>query len=179
MSDLRDRCTKSHEYIFLLSKSASYYFDHSAMKEPAVESRVVERKENPPRYGGKKYSENPEVFHRTKSGNAYAYNGFRNKRDVWSVSTVPYAGAHFATFPEKLIEPCILAGTSSGGGQTVLDPFSGAGTTGVVCAKLGREYIGIELNPEYVKLSEKRIAAVEEEIWRQKAQYSLWEENDA
>lgn len=169
---VKDRCTKSHEYIFLLSKSSNYFFDHSAMQEPACDSRVVERKENPPRYGGKKYSETPEKFHRTKSGNAYAYTGFRNKRDVWRVSTVPYAGAHFATFPEKLIEPCILAGTSNGG--VVLDCFSGAGTTGVVCAKLGRKYIGIELNPEYVKLSEDRIAAVEEEIWRENAQYSLW-----
>ena len=110
-----DRCTKSHEYIFLLSKSPKYYFDHDAMQEPAIDTSVVERKENPPRYGGAKYSATPDKFYRTKSGNAYAYTGFRNKRDVWCVATVPYSGAHFATFPEKLIEPCILSSTKVGG----------------------------------------------------------------
>lgn len=169
-----DRCTKSHEYIFLLSKSPHYFFDHEAMKEEAVESRVVDRLDNATRYGGKKYTATPDKFNRTKSGNAYAYTGFRNKRDVWCVATVPYAGAHFATFPEKLIEPCILAGAPQNG--VVLDCFSGAGTTGVVCARHGREYIGIELNPEYVKLSEDRIAAVQADIDALKAQYSLWED---
>ena len=82
----------------------------------------------------------------------------RNKRDVWSVALHPYSEAHFATYPEELILPCILAGTDEG--DTVLDPFSGAGTTGVVCKKNNRNYIGIELNPEYVELSEKRIEAV-------------------
>lgn len=169
-----DRCTKSHEYIFLLSKSPHYFFDHEAMKEEAVESRVVDRLDNATRYGGKKYTATPDKFNRTKSGNAYANTGFRNKRDVWCVATVPYAGAHFATFPEKLIEPCVLSSTKVGG--VVLDCFSGAGTTGVVCARHGREYIGIELNPEYVKLSEDRIAAVQADIDAQKAQYSLWED---
>lgn len=156
-----DRCTKSHEHVFLLAKAPKYYFDHEAMQEPAV-YEAVERIENPVRYGGKKYTENPTVFERTKSGNAYSYTGKRNKRDVWRIPTTPYAGAHFATFPEALVEPCILAGSRPG--DTVLDPFNGAGTTGVVCAKLGRDYIGTELNPEYVALAEKRIADVKLEL---------------
>lgn len=151
---VKDRCTKSHEYIFLLSKSPKYYFNSNNMKEKAVYTSSQGRKSET-RYGGKKYTATPTVFNRTKSGNAYAYTGFRNKRDVWSVSTKPYSGAHFAVFPEKLIEPCIMAGSKHGG--IVLDPFSGAGTTGVVCKRLGRKYIGIELNREYVALSEKRI----------------------
>ena len=167
-----DRCTKSHEYIFLLSKSPKYYFDHEAMKEPAV-CTLAQGFHQEHRYGGNKYTAIPDVFNRTKSGNAYAYTGYRNKRDVWTVATVPYAGAHFATFPEKLIEPCILAGTTNGG--AVLDCFSCAGTTGVMCAKLGREYIGIELNPEYIELANRRIAVVKEDIEAQKAQMSLWE----
>lgn len=151
---VKDRCTKSHEYLFLLSKSPKYYFNSNNMKEKAVYTSSQGRKSET-RYGGKKYTDTPNIFNRTKSGNAYAYTGFRNKRDVWSVSTKPYSGAHFAVFPEKLIEPCIMAGSKHGG--IVLDPFSGAGTTGVVCKRLGREYIGIELNREYVALSEKRI----------------------
>lgn len=96
----------------------------------------------------------------------------RNKRDVWSVCTKPYSEAHFATYPEELILPCILAGSKKG--DTVLDPFSGAATTGVVCAKNGREYIGIELNPEYIKISEGRISAVKKEIEEQARQVTLW-----
>lgn len=174
---VRDRCTKSHEYIFLLSKSLHYYFDAEAISEPVAEStitryaqdigaqkgsnRVPGRTNGPmkaalPRYGGKKYSEHPGQFYRTKSGHAYDFRPRRNKRDVWTVATTPFKGAHFATFPEKLVEPCILAGSREE--DTVLDPFSGAATTGVVCKRLGREYIGIELNPAYVALSEKRIA---------------------
>lgn len=158
-----DRCTKSHEYIFLLSKSAKYYYDADAIKEPTVTHDTnLNNCPGRTRMGG--------LTH-----NDYDY---RNKRDVWSVSTVPYAGAHFATFPEKLIEPCILAGTTKNGG-VVLDCFSGAGTTGVVCARLGRKYIGIELNPEYVKLSEDRIANVQADIDAQNAQYCLFTEDAA
>lgn len=152
---VRDRCTKSHEYLFLLSKSQNYFFNHDAMKEDAVYTVSQGQSQNH-RYGGNKYTATPDEFYRTKSGNAYAYTGFRNKRDVWSIPVVPYAEAHFATFPEELVKPCILAGSREG--DTVLDPFNGAGTTGVVCVKLGRNYIGTELNPKYVALAEKRIA---------------------
>jgi DNA modification methylase len=171
-----DRCTKSHEYIFLLSKSAKYYYDAEAIKEPVAVStkqrmsqdidkqrgsdRVPGKTNGPmkavlPRYGGKKYTENPEVFSRTKSGNAYDYRDKRNKRDVWSVSTKPYKGAHFATFPPELIIPCILAGCIVNG--VVLDPFMGSGTTGAVAKKLGRNYIGFDLNGKYVELANDRI----------------------
>lgn len=169
-----DRCTKSHEYIFLLSKSQSYYFDHMAMQERAVKD-AVNAENVTTRYGGNKYTANPDVFNRTKSGNAYHYTGFRNKRDVWTVSIQPYSGAHFATFPEKLIEPCILAGCPDGG--VVLDPFNGSGTTGVVSIKNDRNYVGIELNPEYVEMSEKRIADAKERVDQEKAQCSLFEES--
>ena len=168
-----DRCTKAHEYIFLLSKREKYYFDSDATKEPAKDTKVS-GSENPPRFGGKKYGENNERFYATKSGKPYQYTGLRNKRDVWSVTVRPFRGAHFATFPEALVEPCILAGSRRGG--AVLDCFNGAGTTGVVCAKTGREYIGIELNPEYVRMSEERISAVQEQIEIENAQTTLWEE---
>lgn len=170
---VRDRCTKSHEYIFLLSKSPSYFFDHDAMKEESV-CTISQGKSQEHRYGGNKYTATPDKFNRTKSGNAYAYTGYRNKRDVWSVATVPYAGAHFATFPEQLITPCVLAGSPVDG--VVLDCFNGAGTTGVVCARNGRNYIGIELNPEYVALANERISAVEEEIAAAKQQISFFDE---
>ena len=113
---VKDRCTKSHEYIFLLSKSSHYYFNHEEMQEQAVHTAVERR--NAPRYGGNKYTATPDKFYRTKSGNAYAYTGKRNKRDVWSVNTKPDKVAHFATYPEELITPCILAGCPRGGGST-------------------------------------------------------------
>lgn len=132
---VKDRCTKSHEYILLLSKSPRYYFDSEAIQEDCVSQdkrpsalqrardKGYQTKDalNPeaymksvPRYGGKKYTENPDKFYRTKSGNAYDYRPKRNKRDVWTVTTKPYNGAHFATFPPDLIEPCILAGCPRG-----------------------------------------------------------------
>lgn len=172
---VKDRCTKSHEYIFFLTKSSKYHFDDEAIAEPVKEStlkRLAEpnlenQKGSPtpskangtmkavaPRYGGKKYTENHEQFYRTKSGRLYNYYPKRKKRDVWNVSTQPYKGAHFATFPPKLIEPCILAGCPIGG--TVLDPFAGSGTTGMVAKRLGRDFILIELSGEYVKLCEER-----------------------
>lgn len=177
---VRDRCTKSHEYIFMFSKSPRYYFDHEAIKEdsvsydkrPSALQRAREKgyatkdRLNPeaymkslPRYGGKKYTENPDAFYHTKSGNAYDYRPKRNKRDVWTVTTKPYKGAHFATFPPDLIEPCILAGCPIGG--TVLDPFAGSGTTGVVAKKTGRNFVGVELNPEYCDLATDRISRTE------------------
>ena len=167
-----DRCTKSHEYIFLLSKQSRYYFDHDAMQEPAVKTAAFGENRTT-RYGGKKYSGRPESFYRTKSGNAYNYTGYRNKRDVWSVATKPFMEAHFATYPEELIAPCVLVGSRDCG--TVLDPFNGAGTTGVVCLKTGRKYLGIELNPEYIDISEKRLQKVKEQIEWEKAQISFFD----
>lgn len=157
-----DRCTKSHEYIFLLSKSAHYYFDYKAIEEPVVDytskrfkEPIEQTGEKLPRYGGKKYTEHPDKFYRTKSGHAYDFRPTRRKRDVWDVTTKPYKGAHFATFPKDLIEPCILAGSRVGG--TVLDPFAGSGTTGEVAKENGRDFILIELSPEYIPLIERRI----------------------
>lgn len=120
--NIRDRCTASYEHLFLLSKSRRYYFDWTAIREPAV--------------GG----------------------GCRNKRDVWIINTKGYAGAHYAAFPEKLAEPCILAGCPRDG--MVLDPFMGSGTTGAVARRLGRRFTGIEISPAYCKLAAERIAAV-------------------
>ena len=147
-----DRCTKSHEYIFLLSKSARYYYDNEAIKEPSANLGKTAIK-----FGGNKYGDSDDPKHATKSGNEYTDAGTRNKRDVWTVSTRSYKGAHFATFPPALIEPCILAGSPEGG--TVLDPFFGAGTTGLVAQRHGRQWIGCELNPEYAALAQTRIEA--------------------
>ena len=171
---VKDRCTKSHEYIFMLSKSPKYYYDDAAISEPAKESTIKRLSQNienqngsylpgktngnmkasAPRYGGKKYTENPDKFYRTKSGNAYDYRPMRKKRDVWTVTTKPFKGAHFATFPPDLIEPCVLAGCPPKG--IVLDPFAGSGTTGMVAKKNGRNFVLIELNKEYAKLCEER-----------------------
>lgn len=149
-----DRCTKSHEYIFLFSKSSRYYFNHEEMQEQAV-YKAVQRSENTSRYGGRKYTANPENFNRTKSGNAYNYTGKRNKRDVWTVSTKPERSAHFAAFPKELIEPCILAGCPVGG--IVLDPFMGTGTTAMVARTYGRNFIGYEINAEYLEIIKRKI----------------------
>lgn len=121
---VRDRCTKAHEYIFLLSKSDRYYFDNDAIKEPSVSND----------------------------------NDMRNRRSIWTVATKPYKGAHFATYPPELIEPCILAGSRSG--DIVLDPFMGSATTAGVAAKNGRMYLGCELNPEYGDLQQQRIDSI-------------------
>lgn len=171
-----DRCTKSHEYIFLFSKSAKYYYDAEAIAEPVAESTLARcqqgiehqkgsiiigggynkpMKAKPQRYGGRKYTKDPEVFYRTKSGNAYEQRAKRNKRDVWTITTKPFKGSHFATFPFELASNCVLAGCPEGG--VVLDPFIGSGTTGVVARKLNRNYIGIEINPEYQKMATRRI----------------------
>ena len=148
-----DRCTKSHEYIFLLSKSPKYYFDAASIAEPCTCSVT----DNSIKFGGNKYGESQDKHHATYSGNVYTQKQTRNKRDVWVISTQPFSGAHFATYPEELVRNCILAGCPAGG--TVLDPFSGSGTTGKVAHDLGREYIGIELNPAYAEASKKRIGA--------------------
>lgn len=150
---IKDRCTKSHEYIFLLAKSPKYYFDSEAIHEKAVTSGTIPT--NNPRYGGNKYTATPEKFYRTKSGNAYIDWEFRNKRDVWTVQTQPLKEAHFATFPEKLVADCIKAGCPESG--IILDPFMGSGTAAIVARKLNRKYIGFELNPEYIQIADKRL----------------------
>lgn len=126
---VKDRPSRAHEYLFLLTKSQDYYYDYAAMQEPAIQ-------------------------------NGKPNGRSRNRRTVWAVNTEPLPDAHFATFPPRLIAPCILAGTEPG--DTVLDPFFGSGTVGLVCKQLGRRYVGIELNPEYVDIAKKRLGDEEE-----------------
>lgn len=154
---VKDRCTKSHEYIFLLSKSPKYYFDSDAIREDSVDP-VGSANRYKSKFGGSKNEEllRTEQVH-TRPIGMREFDGKRNKRDVWTVATKPYKEAHFATFPTTLIEPCVLAGCPVGG--TVLDPFFGSGTTGLVALQNARKYIGIEINPEYVALAENRIKA--------------------
>jgi len=144
-----DRCTKAHEYIFLLSKNQKYYFDNEAIKEAAT------TKSEGIRFGGNKYGDNDDPKYATKSGNVSKEYEKANKRDVWTVPVKPYSGAHFAVYPEELIQPCILAGSRVG--DVVLDPFFGSGTTGQVCQNLGRKWIGCELNKDYEKLQNERL----------------------
>ena len=148
-----DRCTKSHEYIFLLSKSRKYHFDHEAIKEP-LKGEPETRDKNAEGYQAD-YSKGDRF---SKGERVFGADGMANKRSVWSVPVKPYSGAHFAVFPSELIEPCILAGAPLGG--IVLDPFMGSGTTAQVAQDLGRQYIGCELNPEYGKLQKKRTAQI-------------------
>lgn len=153
-----DRCTKSHEYIFLLTKQPKYYFDNVAIKEPVSEVSLkrAEYAFHSDRPSTKNASMGGEGIHTDKMGTRFVNPEGRNKRDVWTVATKPYAEAHFATYPPELITPCILAGSKPG--DVVLDPFSGSGTTGAVALQLGRNYVGLELNPEYAELSRKRIS---------------------
>ena len=147
---VKDRCTKSHEYLFMLTKSAKYYFNNQAIRETAVTGSW----DKLPPIGGKKHQENGNP---TYSGNQPANDGKRNKRDVWVINTKPFKGAHFAVMPEALVEPCILAGSREGEAEIVLDPFAGSGTVGVVALKHKRKFIGIELNPEYAEIAKNRI----------------------
>ena len=124
---VKDRCTKAHEYIFLLSKSSRYYYDNEAIKESCVDG-----------------------------------SGLKNKRSVWNVALKGFKEAHFATYPEELILPCILAGCPENG--IVIDPFMGSGTTGVVAIKNNRKFIGIELNKEYIDIANKRIEAEKSQL---------------
>jgi len=146
---VRDRCTKAHEYIFLLSKSQKYYFDNDAIKEKAINAGKI---------GGSFNGRQGTADYQAQGGGigseAKNYET-RNRRSVWTVTTKPYSGAHFATFPPDLIEPCILAGAPVGG--VVLDPFMGSGTTAAVAIKHGRNYLGCELNPAYKELQDARI----------------------
>lgn len=150
-----DRCTKAHEYVFLLTKQSRYYYDHKAAAEPAKYAGHTVKASDPnsAKNGAKgKYGATAAGFtqHDTVIGET------RNRRSVWTVTTKPFRGAHFAVMPEALAEPCVLAGSASG--DTVLDPFSGSGTVGVVALRHGRNYVGCELNPDYAALSERRIA---------------------
>ena len=144
---VRDRCTKAHEYIFLLSKSPKYFFDNEAIKVPVKQDWGPRNRTN-----GKYHNEGTGL--QPHSGLEKSYEK-ANKRSVWSVTTKPYKGAHFATFPPALIEPCILAGSRPG--DIVLDPFGGSGTTGAVAIEHGRRSILIELNPEYIPLIQERL----------------------
>lgn len=145
---VQDRCTKAHEYIFLMSKSQKYYYDHEAIKDPVKQDWGTRD-----RTDGKYHNEGSGL--QPHSGLEKSYE-MANKRSVWTVTTKPYAGAHFAVFPADLIEPCILAGAATG--QVVLDPFMGSGTTAQVAQNLGRQYLGCELNPEYEALQNKRLS---------------------
>lgn len=150
---VKDRFTRSHETIFLFSKSRKYYFDADAVKEKAVSDITIQcSREN----NKKNHTAGQKPHAGTLDTNG---DGWRNKRDVWTIPPEPYRGAHFATFPAELARTCIKTGSARG--DTVLDMFSGSGTVGVACILEGREYIGIELNPDYVKLQEERLAATE------------------
>ncbi|WP_425622962.1 DNA-methyltransferase [Brevibacillus borstelensis] len=173
---VRDRPTKAHEYMFLLSKSDRYYYDAESIKEQGTQDEWANG------FRGGAYTEgntfdNQAGGKRTVRGNfkvqqhrpdrePIEYSGMRNKRSVWTVATQPFPEAHFATFPEKLIWPCILAGSPQGG--NVLDPFGGSGTTGVVSKKLGRKYILIEMGAPYIRIADERIK-------RETAQLSIFE----
>lgn len=145
-----DRCTKAHEYVFLLTKSARYFYDNEAIKEKSLGLGVTDIK-----FGGNKYGDSDDPKHATKSGNAYTDSGTRNRRSVWTITTKPFKGAHFAVMPMDLVEPCVLAGSKAG--DTVLDPFAGSGTVGVVALRHDRKFLGVELNPDYAAIAEERI----------------------
>lgn len=161
---VKDRCTKAHEYIFLLAKSAQYYYDNEAIKEPVKEISIrrAEYGWDCDRPSTKNASMNGEGIHTKKMGTRFVNPDGRNKRSVWTVTTKPFKEAHFATFPPDLIEPCILAGCPEGG--VVLDPFMGSGTTALVAMQNQRNFIGFELNPEYIKIAKKRISDVQLKI---------------
>ena len=147
---VKDRCTKSHEYIFLLSKNQNYYYDNEAIKEPVKQDWGTRD-----RTKGKYH--NPGTGLQPHSGLTKSYER-KNKRSVWTVNKKPYKGAHFATYPEELIEPCILAGSRTG--DTILDPFMGSGTTAYMARKHDRHYLGCELHEDYGSLIQKRIKAI-------------------
>jgi DNA modification methylase len=144
---VQDRCTKAHEYIFLLTKKSHYYFDNKAIKEPVKDDWGTRDRTN-----GKYHNEGSGLT--PHSGLEKSYE-MANKRSVWTVNTKPYKGAHFAVYPEELIEPCVLASTKVG--DVILDPFFGSGTTGQVAQNLGRKWIGCELNKDYKDLQNERV----------------------
>lgn len=150
---VKDRCTRSHEYIFMMTKSRKYWFDHEAIQED-TDPKYAKRYNKPFMDKAEQNYPHPQGGHNT--GGVKKYNGKRNKRDVWNVSVCSTVKeAHFAVFPKDLVEPCILAGCPEGG--TVLDPFNGSGTTGIVATNNSRNYIGIDLNPEYIEITKRRV----------------------
>ena len=151
---VRDRCTKAHEYIFLFSKQKNYFYDNEAIKEDAKDWGTRDRSKG-------KYTSNNDYGQTPHSGLTKSY-AKKNKRSVWSVTKKPYKGAHFATYPPDLIEPCILAGSEKG--DIVLDPFMGSGTTAAVAKSLGRDYIGCELHEDYGDLIRKRVGEYERSV---------------
>ena len=148
---VKDRCTKSHEYIFLLSKNKKYYYDNEAIKEPVKQDWGTRD-----RTKGKYHNSGTGLV--PHSGLSKSYDR-KNKRDVWSITNKPYKGSHFAVFPPDLITPCILAGSEKG--DIILDPFMGSGTTAMVAKQLGRDYIGCELHEEYSNLIDQRVPVEE------------------
>ena len=160
---VKDRPTKAHEQIFLLSKSPKYFYDADAVKEPCSPANVADFKkrktmDNKGNGDGSYEEARPDLC---RSRDAYMPSDFlRNRRSVWTVTPKPYKEAHFATFPPDLIKPCILAGCPEGG--TVLDPFGGSGTTAQVAIENGRNAVLIELNPDYIELIRKRLASVQQ-----------------
>ena len=143
-----DRPTKSHEYLFLLSKSPKYFYDYEAIREEGViKAGTKGAKGSVERSTTNKVNSRPPEYK--------VYDGMRNKRDVWTINTKPFKGAHFAVMPEALVEPCVLAGSAEG--DTVLDPFTGSGTVAVVANRHGRNFVGTELNPEYAEIAKERI----------------------
>lgn len=172
---IKDRPTKAHEYMFLLSKADRYYYDAEAIKEPGVQDagNTIDRQDNDKGKAPiKSHSFAREVKASPPPGQPQQhrpdredveYNGMRNKRSVWTVATQPFPEAHFATFPEKLIEPCILAGAPAGG--HVLDPFGGAGTTRKVALENNRECTIIEIGPQYVEIARRRTAIIQQQLF--------------
>ena len=149
--NVTDRPTRSHEFLFLLSPSAKYFYDHEAIKEPTVKDVGSEKI----RFGGTKYGDDKNQIQTTRTGNVYKQTGLRNKRDVWTIGAQSFKGAHFAVMPKLLVEPCVLAGSRPG--DTVLDPFAGSGTVGVVALNHGRNFTGIELSESYLNIMHNRI----------------------
>ena len=159
---VKDRCARCYEHIFLFSKSKKYFFDYKAISEPIAPATAERLKRG--MKGGNKYGKpvpgqpQPQSINRPREHGEIKdcdINPLRNKRDVWKINTVPFKGGHYAAYPPKLVETCLLAGCPEGG--IVLDPFMGSGTTGMVAAQMGRHFIGIELNPAYTELAYKRI----------------------
>lgn len=160
---VRDRCTKSHEYIFLLSKSQKYFFDGEAIREDSADPVGSAKRYKSPFFIGDKHESGGYSSNGAKhTGGMKEFDGKRNRRSVWSVATRPYKGAHFATFPPALIEPCILAGSRPG--DIVLDPFMGSGTTAQVALQHGRQYLGCELNQDYKALQDQRIFGMQTQL---------------
>lgn len=165
-----DRPTKSHEYLFLMSKSQRYFYDADAVREPHTQALkdgvepIADWRSD--KHGGNKneFHENPRYLGGVRNRMPGYYGNIlgRNKRTVWTIPTEAYPEAHFATFPQKLVEPCILAGSKYG--DTILDPFMGSGTTALVALRLNRHFLGCDLNPEYVEMANKRISEVQPQL---------------